>query len=287
MLHPELIPETGLLFNGDQELFVPPLLRGCRVLVLGCKNGSEAYTCSALVGPEGKVVGVDEEPSEIEKANKFLDFHAKQFGHEEPNIQFVTSSLSDLSWIEDNSVDVIVSATSINSKKEKLKILSEAWRILKEGGEIYFSDVLCNRRINVVGLDKHLRNRYNTIYLEDFRRLMNQARFDDVRFITREEVSESFQNCDPCNQFFLVTIRSFKISCLEDRLENYGQTATFLGTRNRNNWRTILFDDRNTFAKDCQIPVDGNTAEILTSSRYKPYFEVSPKGPHRGLFVSH
>ena len=38
---------------------IPPNLEGCTVLDLGCGTGRDVYVASQLVGPEGRVIGVD------------------------------------------------------------------------------------------------------------------------------------------------------------------------------------------------------------------------------------
>lgn len=60
---------------------LPPALEGCTVLDLGCGTGRDVYLASKLVGPEGKVIGVDMNPDQLafaeshqaEMAAKFYD----------------------------------------------------------------------------------------------------------------------------------------------------------------------------------------------------------------------
>jgi arsenite methyltransferase len=44
-------------------------------------------------------------------------------------------------------VDIIISNCVVNLSPDKLSVLREAYRVLAEGGEFYFSDVYCDRRI--------------------------------------------------------------------------------------------------------------------------------------------
>ena len=44
-----------------------------------------------------------------------------------------------------NSVDVIVSNCVINLAADKQKVLQEAFHVLKEGGEIFFSDIYSDK----------------------------------------------------------------------------------------------------------------------------------------------
>lgn len=45
--------------------------------------------CSKLVGEQGKVIGVDMTPDQLEKARKHIDYHTKLFGYSSPNVEFV------------------------------------------------------------------------------------------------------------------------------------------------------------------------------------------------------
>ena len=49
--------------------------------------------------------------------------------------------------ISDNSIDCVISNCVINLSENKEKVFREIWRVLKNGGELYFSDVFSNRRI--------------------------------------------------------------------------------------------------------------------------------------------
>ncbi|CAN0339534.1 unnamed protein product, partial [Scytosiphon promiscuus] len=61
LLHDEVI----IKYYGCGVAF-PEQLEGCTVLDLGCGAGRDSYIVSKLVGPEGKVVGVDMTPEQIE-----------------------------------------------------------------------------------------------------------------------------------------------------------------------------------------------------------------------------
>ena len=62
---------------------------------------------------------------------------------------FVRQIISNfyLGYIEDESVDVITSNCVINLSPFKEQIFREVHRVLKEGGELYFSDVFTDRRV--------------------------------------------------------------------------------------------------------------------------------------------
>ena len=53
----------------------------------------------------------------------------------------------DEAGLQDGSVDMIISNCVVNLSPDKHRVLSEAYRVLAAGGEFYFSDVYCDRRL--------------------------------------------------------------------------------------------------------------------------------------------
>ena len=45
-------------------------------------------------------------------------------------------------------VDIVVSNCVVNLSPDKARVLSEAYRVLRPGGEFYFSDVYSDRRVS-------------------------------------------------------------------------------------------------------------------------------------------
>ena len=83
--------------------------------------------------------------------------------------------------------------------------------------------------------------------------------------------------------FYSMTIRAFKLP-LEDRCEDYGQVAYYLGTLPEAP-HAFLLDDHHLFQTGKPYPVCGNTADMLMHSRYGRHFKiVGEKQIHYGLF---
>jgi len=249
----------------------------------------DSFTCSYLVGEKGKVIGVDMTEEQLEKAKNYVEYHTKKFGYQKPNIEFRTGFIEDLSFINDGSVDVIISNCVINLCANKEKVFQEIHRVLKEGGELYFSDVYANKRIpKELQNDKVLWGEClsGALYLEDFRRIMQKAGFLDVRVVESSEISISNDEINKkvgAIKFYSNTVRAFKIKSLEDKCEDFGQKATYNGTMK--DFPHAFFLDRNhIFITGYPVPVCGNSAAMVSKTRYAKHFEIDIPGPHLGLF---
>jgi hypothetical protein len=105
--------------------------------------------------------------------------------------------------------------------------------------------------------------------------------FRDLRIVSSAPVKvteERLKALVPDVNFYSVTFRAFKLPGLEDRAEDFGQMATY--TKDSIG---LKFDALFAFTFGTPVPVDGNTAMILQSTRYKRDFIVTPPGAHRGL----
>ena len=71
----------------------------------------------------------------------------KKFGYEKSNVKFISSHIEDISLLPSESFDIIVSKCVVNLSPDKRAVLSEAYRLLKPGGEMYFSDVYSSQRV--------------------------------------------------------------------------------------------------------------------------------------------
>jgi arsenite methyltransferase len=270
---------------------IPSTLTGKTVLDLGCGTGRDSYLCSKLVGPTGRVIGVDMTGEQLEVAKRHVDAQTKVWGFERPNISFRQGYIEDLAslGIEDASVDVVISNCVINLSPDKGRVLSEALRVLKPGGELYFSDVFAGRRVPKAMVDDPVlygECLSGALYVEDFRRLLRERGVLDWRTVNKRritienaEVEQKVGHID----FWSLTVRVFKLA-LEDLCEDYGQVATYLGT-DPNSPNRFVLDDHHVFEKGRPMLVCGNTASMVQDTRYGAHFEVrGDRSTHFGPF---
>ncbi len=270
---------------------IPPAVEGCTSLDLGSGSGRDVYTFSKLVGENGKAIGIDMTDEQLAVANKYIDSHTKIFGYKKSNVEFIKGDIEDLktAGIADNSIDIITSNCVINLAEDKEKVFSEIFRVLKPGGELYFSDVFCDRRLpKEISTDPIMYGEClgGTLYYEDFRRIMTQlgcASYCEVSSspitIENKEIEEKVGDAS----FYSVTIRAFKIDKLEDRHEDYGQIATYNGGMPECP-DSFIFEDGVVFEKGEALEIPKNYALMLSESRYGKYFTVSEEIEHIGLF---
>ncbi len=284
LVHPEVLDR----FYGCGSP-IPPALDGSTVVDLGCGSGRDAYVIAQLVGADGRVVGIDMTPEQLAVARAHTGWHAERFGF--ANVEFRDGRIEDLAavGIADASVDVVVSNCVLNLATDKAPVFAEIFRVLKPGGELYFSDVFADRRIPPhLSADPVLRGEClgGALYVEDFRRMLDRFGCHDARVMSSRTLSidnPALEAQVGAITFSSTTIRAFKLD-LEDREEDYGQVATYLGTIAEMPERFEL-DERHVLVTGQAVPVSGNTAAILRHTRYAPHFRVEgDTSTHHGPF---
>jgi len=271
---------------------IPPLLDGMTVLDLGCGTGRDVYIASMLVGQNGHVIGVDMTTEQIETAIKYQDEQRERFGYAKANTKFVQGYIEDLKslGIEDNSIDVVISNCVINLSPNKDEVFREIYRVLKSGGELYFSDIFVDRRIpKDVANDPVIYGEClgGALYDEDFRRIMEKVGFVDFRYTaTRTLGTDNEELIEKLGfaTFSSKTIRAFKLDGLEDICEDYGQVAYYDGSIFGYPHYFDL-DDHHRFLTGKPLLVCGNTASMVLDTRYSSAFKViGDRSVHFGVF---
>lgn len=273
-------------------LTIPTHIEGLRVLDLGSGAGRDCYLLSQLVGAQGSVVGIDMTDEQLAVARQHSDWHQDKFSYTESNVSFVKGNIQDLqaAGIESDNFDVIISNCVVNLAANKKAVLSEAYRVLKQGGEFYFSDVYCDRRIpqHLVN-DKELYGEClsGSLYWNDFVNLAKEVGFADPRVVESRRLSienDSIQRKTEGYRFYSVTYRLFKLPELEPACEDYGQAIKYLGGLEEEP-RQFRLDDHHLFEQGKIVPVCGNTWFMLANTRYQLFFEYYGNfEQHYGIF---
>jgi SAM-dependent methyltransferase len=271
---------------------IPPCLEGCTVLDLGCGAGRDAYLVSRLVGPRGRVIGVDMTAEQLAVARRHQAAQAERFGFARSNVDFREGRFEDLAalGVADASVDVVISNCAINLSPSKADVFAEIFRVLKSGGELYFSDVFADRRPPLDLADDPVllgECLAGAMYVEDFRRLLHGLGCLDYRVISRAATvidNPAVEARVGGIGFAAMTIRAFKLSSLEDICEDYGQVAVYLGTDPELS-HSFALDDHHLFEAGKPMLVCGNTAAMVSETRYARHFHlIGDRSRHFGRF---
>lgn len=129
------VPEANLGLGCGNPIAISNIKEGDVVLDLGCGAGFDSFLAVNKVGKTGKVIGVDMTEEMINKAKA----NARKYGYS--NTDFRLGQIENLP-VDDNSVDVIISNCVINLSQNKDKVFSEAFRVLKENGRMFVSDIV-------------------------------------------------------------------------------------------------------------------------------------------------
>ena len=109
--------------------------KGDTVLDLGSGAGNDVFVARAIVGNEGKVIGLDMTEEMVDKAKK----NNAKLGYK--NVEFHLGDIEQMPF-DNNIIDVVVSNCVLNLVPDKRKAFAEIFRILKPGAHFCVSDIV-------------------------------------------------------------------------------------------------------------------------------------------------
>jgi ubiquinone/menaquinone biosynthesis C-methylase UbiE len=286
---------------------------GETVLDLGSGTGKICFIAAQVVGPQGRVIGVDMTDEMLSVARRNAPAVAERIGYN--NVEFRKGRIQDLGLdlerldaalrerpitdaasflradelaaelrlkhplVADESVDVVVSNCVLNlvDSRAKPRLFEEIFRVLKIGGRAVISDIVSDE-----ASPEHLRNDpelwsgciSGALTEEDFLAAFEQAGFFGIRLLKRDV--EPWQTVEGI-EFRSVTIEAFKGKqgpCFERN-----QAVIYRGP-----FKEVLDDDGHRMERGGRYAVCDKTFNLYRRAPYAEHFEFIE--PHEEIPLS-
>jgi ubiquinone/menaquinone biosynthesis C-methylase UbiE len=280
----------------------PYVRSGETVLDLGSGGGKVCYIAAQIVGPQGRVIGVDCNQEMLALARRHQADFAERLGYE--NVEFRCGLIQDLQldldllaaelakrpvsdqtgWLElrtlegqlrreqplvpNESVDCVVSNCVLNlvQPEDRERLLAETFRVLKHGGRAAISDVVADRDVPA-GLQRDPELWSGCIsgaYREDqFLEAFERAGFYGIRIAKRE--------ANPWRVIEGIEFRSLTVLAYKGKSEpcSPGDCAVIY----RGPFKQVEDDGGQRFPRGSRVAVSDRTFERLQREPYAGHFE--------------
>ena len=291
---------------GDPSRHVKP---GETVLDLGSGTGKICFIASQVVGPEGRVIGVDMTPEMLEVARRNAPIVAERVGW--ANVEFRRGRIQDLAldldrleealaaspvtdaegWLRaedvaaelrrseplvaDASIDVVVSNCVLNLVEpgRKPALFREIHRVLRRGGRAVVSDIVADEPV-----PEHLQDDpelwsgciSGALTEEGFLAAFEAAGLYGVRILERQ--AEPWRTVDGI-EFRSLTVEAWKGK--EGACWERNQAVIYRGP-----FKEVLDDDGHRMERGRRYAVCDKTFQIYSRPPYRDLFElVEPRTP--------
>jgi len=295
---------------GDPSRYVN---EGEVVLDLGSGGGKICYITSQIVGPKGRVIGVDFNPTMLALARKYQKEMAKKIGW--GNIEFHRGKIQDLKtdldsveqslskqpitsiekyldfarqveeeqasrpMIPNDSIDIVLSNCVLNlvRNEDRHDLFREIFRVLKRGGRVAISDIVSDEIVpqELQNDDELWSGCISGAFQEkEFLKAFEAVGFYGVKLEKRD--AEPWRTVKGI-EFRSVTITAYKGKegpCLERN-----QAVIYNGP-----WKSVKDDDNHVLHRGERTAVCDKTFRIFSQAPYKN--EITPIPPKKEIPLS-
>ncbi|HLH52456.1 MAG TPA: methyltransferase domain-containing protein [Verrucomicrobiae bacterium] len=294
---------------GDPSAYVSP---GETVLDLGSGAGKICFIAAQVVGPKGRVIGVDMTDEMLAVARRNASIVGERLGY--LNVEFRKGRIQDLALdlekldielrkrpitdaasflaademaqelrvthplIESDSIDVVVSNCVLNlvEPRSKRQLFNEIFRVLRKGGRAVISDIVSDEPVpDLLQNDPQLWSGCisGALTEADFLKAFGDAGFYGIQILKRDE--QPWRTVEGI-EFRSVTVRAFKGKqgpCLERN-----QAVMYLGP-----FKVVVDDDGHRLERGMRYAVCDKTYQLYNKEPYREHFafiqprvEISP-----------
>ncbi len=295
--HLEILPQELIERDygcGDPSRHVE---RGETVLDLGSGGGKICYIAAQIVGPEGRVLGVDMNDDMLALARKYQNEIGRRLGWH--NVQFHKGRIQDLAldlerfdsilaetpirdidgWlaaqqiaeqmrqtepmIASGSIDVVISNCVLNLVKpsDRRQLFDEVFRVLRRGGRAVISDIVSDEPVpeNLQKDSKLWSGCISGAFVEhEMLEAFERSGFYGMEILSRQD--EPWATIDGI-EFRSVTVRALKGKdgpCMEQN-----QAVIYRGP-----WKSVTDDDGHVLRRGVRTAVCGKTYQIYNRTPY-------------------
>ncbi len=136
------VPEATIasLAGTGNPFSLGALRPGERVVDVGSGVGIDSFIAAKMVGPSGRVIGIDMTPAMLDKARSSASAAGLS------NVEF-SEGFGEALPVEDGWADVVISNGVLNLMPDKDAALREMARVLKPGGRLQIGDILVQKPV--------------------------------------------------------------------------------------------------------------------------------------------
>jgi arsenite methyltransferase len=278
---------------------------GDTVLDLGSGSGKICFLASQIVGPTGKVLGVDMNDEMLDVARRNAPLVARSIGY--ANVEFRKGKIQDLALdlelldqrlkespvrsveglsalesgitelrrthplISDNSIDVIVSNCVLNlvGPEDKRQLFSEIFRVLRRGGRAVISDIVSDEDVpqQLQQDPEFWSGCISGAFREDlFLQAFEDAGFYGITILERQD--EPWRTIEGI-EFRSMTVAAYKGK--EGPCWDQKHAVTYRGP-----FRQVEDDDGHVLKRGIRTAVCGKTYRIYSQEPYRSQFDLVP-----------
>lgn len=201
------IPEEAIMGLGcGNPTALTGLNKGEVVLDLGSGAGIDVFLAANMVGPTGRVIGIDMTEEMVKKSGSI----AQAYNYE--NVEFRLGEIENLP-LDNDSVDVIISNCVINLSPDKDRVFQEAYRVLRPKGRLTVSDIVTERPLPAEireDLDAWSACIGGAMPRQEYLEGIRSAGFAEVEVVSESEFCLEVGDGKPSEKVMSITVRALK-----------------------------------------------------------------------------